>query len=75
MTQQVEQDILALWDSVSVINEIIANDIHDEELDGTVRRNYQHLEIMINRQNIIDSGTDLTPFEECISQAKAWLWE
>jgi hypothetical protein len=75
MTPDTQQDISAMWDSVSVIDEIIKADKHDEMLDDDVRRNYQHLEIMINRPNIIDSGEDLTPFVECIAQAKTWLGE
>lgn len=75
MSRDVQQDIKAMNDSVQLINEIIAANVHDEEIDNCVRRNYQHLEIMLSKKWIIDSGEDLSPFVECIANAKAWLGE
>lgn len=75
MQHNVEQDIKAMWDSVYLIDEIIQADKHDEQLDDDVRRNYKHLEIMIGKDWIIDSGEDLQPFVDCIAYSKAWLGE
>jgi hypothetical protein len=75
MDRDVQQDIKAMWDSVHLIDEIIAANKHDEYLDDDVRRNYKHLEIMLNKDWIIDSGEDLQPFVDCIARAKAWLGE
>ena len=75
MNRDVQQDIKAMWDSVHLIDEIIAADKHDEQLDDSVRRNYQHLEIMMGKDWIIDSGEDLQPFVDCVAHAKTWLGE
>ena len=75
MDRDVQQDIKAMWDSVHLIDEIIAADKHDEYLDDDVRRNYKHLEIMLGKDWIIDSGEDLQPFVDCIARAKTWLGE
>lgn len=75
MERDVQQDIKAMWDSVLLIDEIIAADKHDAQLDDDVRRNYKHLEIMMGKDWIIDSGEDLTPFVDCVARAKTWLGE
>ena len=75
MERDVQQDIKAMWDSVHLIDEIIAADKHDAQLDDDVRRNYKHLEIMMDKDWIIDSGEDLTPFVDCVARAKTWLGE
>ena len=75
MVDNVERNINAMNDSVHLIDEIIAADKHDEELDDCVKRNYQHLEIMVEKDWIIDSGEDLQPFVDCVARAKAWLGE
>lgn len=75
MDKDVQQDIKAMWDSVHLIDEIIQADVHDAQLDDDVRRNYKHLEIMIGKDWIIDSGEDLQPFVDCIAYSKAWLGE
>lgn len=75
MEHDVQKDIKAMWDSVHLIDEIIQANVHDQQLDDDVRRNYKHLEIMIGKDWIIDSGEDLTPFVDCIARAKAWLGE
>lgn len=75
MDRDVQQDIKAMWDSVHLIVEILAADKHDEQLDDSVRRNYQHLEIMMGKDWIIDSGEDLQPFVDCVARAKTWLGE
>lgn len=75
MEHNVTQDIKAMWDSVHLIDAIIQANVHDEQLDDDVRRNYKHLEIMMGKDWIIDSGEDLTPFVDCVARAKSWLGE
>lgn len=75
MQHNVEQDIKAMYDSAHLIDEIIQANVHDEQLDDDVRRNYKHLEIMMGKDWIIDSGEDLQPFVDCVSRAKTWLGE
>ena len=75
MDRDIQQDIKAMFDSVHLIDELIAADIHDAEKDDCVKRNYQHLEIMMDKDWIKESGEDLQPFVDCVDRAKAWLGE
>ena len=75
MDRDIKQDIKAMWDSENLIDAIIQADKHDAQLDDDVRRNYKHLEIMMGKDWIIDSGEDLKPFVDCVARAKTWLGE
>ena len=75
MERDVQQDIKAMFDSVHLIDGLISVDTHDAEKDDCVKRNYQHLEIMMDKDWIKESGEDLQPFVDCVARAKAWLGE
>jgi len=78
MDRDVQQDIKAMFDSVYLIDKLMVADNldkHDIEIDDCVKRNYQHLEIMMDKDWIKDSGEDLQPFVDCVARAKAWLGE
>jgi len=40
--EQIAQDIKASHDSVDLINQIVADDQHSDEIDETVDRNVRH---------------------------------
>lgn len=73
--EELQQDLSALNDSVFVINAHIEANIHNDDIDDEVKRNYEHIEIMLNKTHISESGEDLSLFNECIQKAKAWLEE
>lgn len=73
--EELQQDLSALGDSVYVINTHIEADIHNENIDDEVKRNYEHIEIMLRKPHIAESGEDLSLFTECIHKAKTWLGE
>jgi hypothetical protein len=75
MDRDVQKDIKGMYDSVNLIDSIIQADKHNEQLDVVVKCNYQHLEIMMDKDWIIESGEDLTSFVDCVARAKAWLGE
>jgi len=47
--EQVQQHIRAAFDSVNLIDDEIVKELTDNRID-TVKRNYQHLELMIARE-------------------------
>ena len=71
--QKAERQISAMRDSLNLLNEVIGKGTHDKEAHDTIRRNYEHLEIMVGQDNIKGSGADLTEFTEVIEAAKAFV--
>jgi hypothetical protein len=73
--QEAEQDLQAAMDSVNLINNLIANNQHSKEIDDTIRRNYQHLEIVLEREHIIADTSDKSPLTNAIVAGKAFIPE
>ena len=68
--EQAAQDLKALGDSVSVIEELLAlTDKTDDDL-ATIARNVEHIELMLGKEHIAESGADLKPFEAIVARAK-----
>lgn len=67
------KDISAMDDSVNLINEIIAGNLVDQESLDTISRNYRHLQIMLERPNILTGSEDLSRFQACINTAEAYV--
>jgi hypothetical protein len=68
--EQTAQDLKALGDSVTVIEETLAlTDKTADDLD-TIARNVEHIELMLTKENIIESGADLKPFQAVVAKAK-----
>jgi hypothetical protein len=73
--QMAENDLRAARDSVSLINELIAKNEHSEDIDNTVRRNYQHLEIVMQREHIVADTSDKSDLTNAITAGKAFAPE
>jgi hypothetical protein len=65
--QRVAKQISAMGDSVWVINKLITEGTHSEQIHNTINRNVQHLELMIGKDAILNSGTDLSSFSKAIT--------
>jgi hypothetical protein len=70
--QKVQRQISAMGDSVDLINRLIAEGNHTVQVHDTVERNYRHLEIMLAKEHIQNSGADFTPFTAAIAAGKAY---
>jgi hypothetical protein len=68
--EQVAQDIKALGDSVTVIDAVLAQDVRTEEDNDTLDRNVRHIQIMLAKDYIKESGADLNPFEAAVEAVK-----
>ena len=55
--EQITQDIKASHDSVDLINEIVADDQHSDEIKDTVGRNVRHLRNCLTLPHIIENAT------------------
>ncbi len=68
---EIAQHYSAAGDSVTLINELVAlSERNDEQVD-TVRRNVQHLEIMVAKDYW--TTEDLSPFNTAITAGNAVL--
>jgi hypothetical protein len=56
-TEQVQQHISAAFDSVNLINEEITKEKNNDRID-TIKRNGQHLEIMISKGWFLSGCTE-----------------
>lgn len=71
--QKTQRQISAMGDSVDLINRLIAQGKHTEQAHDTVDRNVRHLEIMLDKDHIKNSGSPLTSFETAITAGKAYI--
>jgi len=68
--QKTERRIDAMMHSVDLINRLIMEGKHTEQTHDTIERNYRHLEIMLEQDNIKNSGRSLTVFTDAILAGK-----
>lgn len=71
--EDVARHFLALGHSLDVINKVIDGTDTDENGVLRVKLNYQHLEIMLEKSFILESGTDLTQYREAIIAGKTFV--
>lgn len=68
---EIAQHYKAAGDSVTLINELVALSERDSEQVDTVRRNVEHLEIMVAKD--FWTTENLTPFNNAITAGNAVL--
>ena len=69
----VEQNIKALGDSVIVIDQMLAVDEPTEDDLDTLDRNVRHIEIMLAKDHIKNSGEDLAAFVDAVARGRETL--
>jgi len=69
--EEIAQHYSAAGDSVTLINELVALSERDDEQVDTVRRNVEHLEIMVAKD--FWTTEDLEPFNAAITAGTAVL--
>lgn len=68
-------DIKSAMDSVNLVNELVTTGTHSEQIDSRVQANYQHLEIVLKRENVISylannsSDTEVTAKHTAIQES------
>jgi hypothetical protein len=71
--QKVAKQISAMGDSVTLINKLIAEGTHNDQVHDTISRNVEHLALMVGKDIIKNSGTDLSGFNTTITQGRAFI--
>lgn len=71
--EQLAARVSAMGDSLWLINKLIAEDIHSENIHDDIDRNIRHLEIMLSKESIKNSTYDLTSFETAIANGRAFI--
>jgi hypothetical protein len=71
--EKAAQQVGTAMDSVNLINNLIAAAGRSDEELSTVRRNVEHLKIVINRDVVKNSAEDLAPLNAAIEAGTAFL--
>lgn len=69
----IENIISALNDSVTVINNLIFAGEKTENVKKEVERNFKHIDIMLEKDFIKDSGKDLSAFTAASAAGKSFI--
>lgn len=71
--EEVQNHIKAAFDSVNLINEVVATPATDET-KATVKRNYEHLEIMLAKTWFADglTSTEKTDIDSAVDSGKSY---
>jgi hypothetical protein len=78
IVKNTERDISALKDSVTLVEKMFLvepqeNGNHTAETHGNVKRNIEHIKIMLEKDHIKTSTNDLSVFEKCVSDSESFL--
>jgi len=73
--EQIAQDIKASHDSVDLINQIVADDQHGDEIHDTVDRNVRHLRNCLTLPHIMENATtaDKIAFADAATLGEDWV--
>lgn len=71
--QTTAQDIRALGDSVSVINELVATATLSEQQRRFLKANVDHISLMLSKEHIIAYTGDKTAFAAAVESGTAKL--
>jgi hypothetical protein len=70
----VQQSINAAYDSVNLVNQLITEELNQEK-KSTIKRNVEHLEIMLGKDFFVEglTPTQKVEIETCISQGHSYI--
>ena len=70
----VQQSINAAYDSVNLVNQLITEELNQEK-KSTIKRNVEHLEIMLGKDFFVEglTPTQKVEIETCISQGHLYI--
>ena len=71
--EEITQHISAMRDSVTVINEEITKEPVTKEIIDTVNRNVQHLELMLEKEFIVNSEEDFSDIVTAVIAGKDFV--
>jgi hypothetical protein len=73
--EQLEKHFNALGDSVTVINSVVESNDKSEDNLGVVKRNYEHIEIMLTKEFIANDSRDKSVYLNAVNSAKLFVGE
>ena len=73
--EQIVQDISASYDSVQLINQIVADNQHSDEIHATIIRNISHLRSCLTLERIMNNATtaDKIAFADAVTLGENWV--
>ncbi len=73
--QKTERQISAMGDSVDLINRLVAEGKHTEQVHDTIDRNVRHLELMLGKDHIKGAGVSLKTFTDAVKAGGDYIKE
>lgn len=70
--QRTELHLKNALDSVTLIDQLVSDDVRTEEIYARVTANILHLEVILARDYIIADPTDKTPYTDAIAAGRAF---
>jgi hypothetical protein len=71
--QKVARHIEAMGHSEQLVLELVAAGVHSDDIHSTIKRNTDHLSLMLGKEMISTSGADLTGFEEAVTLGEEFI--
>jgi hypothetical protein len=72
--QKVAKHIEAMGHSEQLVRELVVAGEHNDNVHSTIKRNIDHLSLMLSKENIANSGSPLlVNFEEAVSLGQAFI--
>lgn len=72
-TEEINLQFFHLEDSSAIINTLVDAGTHSDEIDDNVRRNTEHVDVMLKQEHIMSAGRDLSSFESVVEKGFAFL--
>ena len=70
--EQINRHFSALDDSVNILNTDVDANIHSDEIDARIWRNWKHIEIMLTKDFIVNAGRDLSAYHNAVTKGSAF---
>lgn len=71
--EKAARQVSSAMDSVNLVNKLIEENSRKESDLDTIRRNVQHLEIVVEREVVKNSSEDLAPLHAAIASGGSYL--
>ena len=70
--QRATADLKAALDSVKLINDAVAAGTHSDEINARVEANWKHIQLVLQRPNVVADTTDKTAYNSAVTAGKAF---
>jgi hypothetical protein len=73
--EELDKHFSALTDSVNLINALVEENDKSDKNKNSVKRNYEHIEIMLTKEFITNDSRDKSMYVNAVNSAKLFVGE